>query len=320
MFFLSRFAFLVAVFVFCTGIGRPPSQVVSLLPRPTFLTSLNGDVSPFRIRSAFILPGEKLTVGADLDFHLHAPEGPVLRESGDLSHWIAPTEPGTYTLQLTPEKNLPEVTINAFVLVPAEQVKRGKLQGYAIGKYPRGEGVYEAPRGFIKILPADEEIWVSPHFQLKQFICKQAGAYPKFGLLREQLLVKLERILEKLGDRGIHVNGLTVVSGFRTPAHNRKMSRFKNSRHLYGDAADIFVDGDGNGRMDDLNGDGKSNWRDTAVLQEIVGEMETDEPHLFAAGGLGLYRNTRRHGPFVHVDARGTTARWGTVRLRKKRI
>jgi hypothetical protein len=28
-------------------------------------------------------------------------------------------------------------------------------------------------------------------------------------------------------------------------------------------------------------------------------------------GGLGIYRSTENHGPFVHVDVRGTIARWG---------
>jgi uncharacterized protein YcbK (DUF882 family) len=27
-------------------------------------------------------------------------------------------------------------------------------------------------------------------------------------------------------------------------------------------------------------------------------------------GGLGIYGSTSAHGPFIHVDVRGTRARW----------
>ena len=36
-----------------------------------------------------------------------------------------------------------------------------------------------------------------------------------------------------------------------------------------------------------------------------------EEGGRFAAwGGIGVYKPTRSHGPFVHVDARGFVARW----------
>ncbi|MBY0371409.1 hypothetical protein K2X33_12025 [bacterium] len=315
----KRIALLCVVFALCTGLGPTRPEISALVPRAEFLTEVNGEVSPYRIRSAFVMPGETLTVAAGVPFHLLGEAGTVRREAEEASIWTAPQEPGTYTLYLSPEKNYPEVTIHVFVLVPADQIKRGKLKGYAIGNYPKGEGVYEKPRGFIQVNAEDEDLWVSPHFQLKQFLCKQSAAFPKFVLLREKLLIKLERILEKLHERGFNNSSITVVSGYRTPSHNRPRGK-RNSRHLWGDAADIFVDGaPQDGRMDDLNKDGKSNWKDTAILQEIVQEMETDEPHLYEVGGLGLYRNTRGHGPFVHVDARGTSARWGVRPAKRKK-
>src|SRR3712207_8624592 len=33
--------------------------------------------------------------------------------------------------------------------------------------------------------------------------------------------------------------------------------------------------------------------------------------HPELAGGVGVYRATRAHGPFAHVDVRGRRARWG---------
>ena len=99
-------------------------------------------------------------------------------------------------------------------------------------------------------------------------------------------------------------------SGFRAPAYNRRVRRAaKDSRHQYGDAADVFVDSNGDGRMDDLNRDGRVNVRDTRVLLDAVERVEREHPELI--GGAGTYSATRAHGPFVHVDVRGTKARWG---------
>ena len=79
---------------------------------------------------------------------------------------------------------------------------------------------------------------------------------------------------------------------------------------MYGDAADVFVDNDGDGRMDDLNGDGRVDTRDAAVILAAVERIERAYPEL--AGGVGVYRATSAHGPFAHVDVRGHRARWGS--------
>jgi hypothetical protein len=40
-----------------------------------------------------------------------------------------------------------------------------------------------------------------------------------------------------------------------------------------------------------------------------VERIEQAHPQL--TGGVGLYRSTRSHGPFAHIDVRGSKARWG---------
>jgi hypothetical protein len=40
-----------------------------------------------------------------------------------------------------------------------------------------------------------------------------------------------------------------------------------------------------------------------------VEEVEREHPEL--SGGVGVYRGTRAHGPFAHIDVRGWRARWG---------
>ena len=68
-------------------------------------------------------------------------------------------------------------------------------------------------------------------------------------------------------------------------------------------------DGNGDGRMDDLNRDGRVNSRDAKLLAKVLEGVEQEHGEL--VGGLGVYPATRSHGPFVHVDVRGVPARWG---------
>ena len=110
-------------------------------------------------------------------------------------------------------------------------------------------------------------------------------------------------------EKGDSAISLAVMSGFRTPAYNAAVGNTTvYSRHLWGDAADVYVDADGNGDMDDLNGDGRSDIQDARVLASWIEEAVASSP--VRSGGLAAYRRTAAHGPFVHVDARGVRARW----------
>ena len=71
----------------------------------------------------------------------------------------------------------------------------------------------------------------------------------------------------------------------------------------------MFVDNNGDGRMDDLNRDGRVNSRDAQVLIDAVERVERRHPELL--GGAGRYRANAAHGPFAHIDVRGYRARWG---------
>jgi hypothetical protein len=79
---------------------------------------------------------------------------------------------------------------------------------------------------------------------------------------------------------------------------------------VWGGAADIFIDTNGSGRMDDLNGDGRIDMRDAQVLLGIVEDVHKIPRFQRFHGGLGLYGPRAHRGPFVHVDARGFEARW----------
>ena len=118
--------------------------------------------------------------------------------------------------------------------------------------------------------------------------------------------------MEKVNASGIATDSFTIMSGFRTPFYNAAIDNVEYSRHVYGDAADVFIDRDGNGSMDDLNGDGICNVEDAKVLRDLVEGMGTLAKFRRLVGGLASYRRTESHGPFVHIDARGHRARWGS--------
>jgi uncharacterized protein YcbK (DUF882 family) len=207
----------------------------------------------------------------------------------------------------------------AFITMrPFAEKKNGRIGAYRMGNWPfeRRSAVRDAyanPQGFIEVTAENQDTYVSEHFRLRDFLTKdQHAVWPKYLVLDARLLDKLELVIAELSRSGVPVRHVSVMSGFRTPQYNQKGvgsgGRAQTSRHQYGDAADVFVDNDRNGRLDDLNKDGRINTRDVAVMVAAVERVERTYPELI--GGAGTYKATSSHGPFVHIDARGNRARW----------
>jgi uncharacterized protein YcbK (DUF882 family) len=199
--------------------------------------------------------------------------------------------------------------------VPFDEKRGGRLNGYHIGRYPtEGTGRsdrYAPPVGFIEVTRENQDFHISENFRLRQFLTKdQHDVWPKYLVLDLRLLDKLELVLQELNAMGVRADRMHVMSGFRTPQYNGPGTggRAQLSRHTYGDAADVWVDNDGNGYMDDLNGDGVVDLRDAEVMLRAVERVERRHPEL--VGGAGLYVASPAHGPYIHIDVRGTPARW----------
>jgi hypothetical protein len=197
----------------------------------------------------------------------------------------------------------------------------GRIGSYRIGFWPAEQGrplggTYGNPAGFIEVTPDNAATPVSEHFHLADFLTHdQERTWPKYLVLREDLVDKLELVIAQLQREGHPVRHMSVMSGFRTPQYNatggETGGRASLSRHMYGDAADVFVDNDGDGRMDDLNGDGRVDYRDAQVILDAAEKVERAHPDV--TGGVGVYKATSSHGPFAHVDVRGNRARWGLL-------
>jgi uncharacterized protein YcbK (DUF882 family) len=210
------------------------------------------------------------------------------------------------------------------VLRPFGEKQGERLHGYRLGRWPAERWIisrnYFNPDGFVEVMPATAGLKLSAHFTLGDFLTHdQRDVWPKYVVLEEKLIDKLELVLQQLDRQGIPTARVTVLSGFRAPYYNERgvgEGMARTSRHQYGDAADIIIDADGNGQMDDLNRDGKIDLRDPHVISQAIAAVERAHPLL--VGGLGTYTAMGPRGPFAHVDVRGTSARWenrGTGRL-----
>ena len=222
---------------------------------------------------------------------------------------LAPPDPGFYRLSVvsgTQRTIVDELTLA--VLVPFSEKLGTTLNGYRIGTY-LAERINarkrERPDGFVEITSANADLPVSKHFKLSDFLTHDGqNTWPRYAAISPRLLDKLELVLAELsrqrGDTAPRIGiRVSVHSGFRTPSYNL-INRFAHdSRHQYGDAADVAID---------ANGDGRYSVADSRLVALAVEAVERDHPEL--AGGLGLYAGPRIRTPYVHIDARGHRVRW----------
>lgn len=286
--------------------------------RVGFAVTIDGNTLSHRRFFATALPRQNVALrfehGADpAAFAVSGAHGKAKRADTGWS-WRAPATPGIYPLAIEHRASGERMVVQMVVMVPAQQVRNGNLNGYPMGAYPqplKGMASYRAPLGFIEVTEQNRDTPLSPHFTLGQFLCKQSDSYPQYIVLQPSLLMKLEALLAAVNADGFRADSLVVMSGYRTPNYNRALGNTPYSRHVWGDAADVFVDvKPKDGRMDDLNRDGKVDREDAAYLYRIADRVSRElGPEL--AGGVGEYDSTSAHGPFVHVDTRGSYARWG---------
>ena len=289
--------------------------------RADFSVRIHGVTIPYRVFAVYVLPGESLDVAISPGnrpgpYRVRSNGRSVVPVSPGHWRWRAPSSPEVTELDIDDGRDT--MRLNVIVMHPANEVHAGRLRAYRIGYYParplHDNPIYSPPGGFVQLDARDASLQLSPHFRLRQFPAKEAGGPPKFLVLRERLLLKLELLLDALNAAGRHADTFTIMSGYRTPSYNAALGNVEYSRHVYGGAADIYVDSSPrDGIMDDLNRDGVTDYRDAQWLYRLANRLFSTSRHRELAGGLGVYRSTSAHGPFVHMDARGTRARWGLI-------
>lgn len=318
-----------AALMFFAALCAPPAQARLVLDESLdlgeqrseaqFALAIDGEPKPPSLRAAFVMPGERIDIaardlppGAELVLQT---SGAGVLETVAAAHWRwqAPDEPGLYPLVIYNRDNMSRQRLNVFVKKPFN-ARQSALDGYRIGHYEphglRGRASSAPPDGLVQVTRANQDVAVSEHFTLGQFLChQQPDHWPKYVLVRPRLLEKLELLHAALADAGFALDTITVMSGYRTPWYNADIGNTTvYSQHLFGSAADIFVDANGDGRMDDLNEDGVVDTADARWLADLVETVVAEEPLL--AGGMSVYPANSRHGPFVHIDVRGVRVRW----------
>lgn len=271
------------------------------------------------VTSAFVVPAGAIRIAArdlpkDAVMRLTSTADLAITATGKNAWQVAaPKQPGVYPIEIANAETGSGRRINLFVMTPFDP-DRAELNGYRIGHYEakalRGRAIYAPPEALMPVTRQTIDARLSPHFTIGQFLChQQADHWPKYVRVRPRLVAKLEAVLAALGERGIKADTLTVMSGYRTPQYNIDIGNTTSySRHLYGGAADIFVDTNDDGRMDDLNGDGQVDIEDARWLADLIAGIGGAHPRF--AGGLSAYPANADHGPFVHTDVRGVAVRW----------
>lgn len=152
-----------------------------------------------------------------------------------------------------------------------KKVKALNLTGAAAGvELKSGIGSYSlAAEGSKSLLIGGK----ASNFKVKEFACKDGSDNI---LIDEKLVRILQAAREKFG------KALTISSGYRTAAHNKKVGGASSSYHTKGQAADITISGVDN--------------KELAKYFEAQG-----------VAGIGLYNYS---GGFVHVDTRTTRYLW----------
>ena len=113
---------------------------------------------------------------------------------------------------------------------------------------------------------------LSPHFRVREFACRDGA---EVVLAAPRLVTVLEALRRRFG------RPVRIVSGYRTPAYNRRVGGKPRSQHTCGTAADITIPGVSPARV-------------AAAARALMPDW----------GGVGVYRT------FTHIDVREKRADW----------
>jgi uncharacterized protein YcbK (DUF882 family) len=121
---------------------------------------------------------------------------------------------------------------------------------------------------------------MTKNFQLSEFDCNDGTPVPIELQDNVELLAQnLQVLRDELGEP------LTILSGYRSPAWNKKVGGKKASYHMKAMASDLTCKS-------------KTPKQLHAIIERLIAEKKMKQ------GGLGLYPG------FVHYDVRGFKARW----------
>ena len=151
-----------------------------------------------------------------------------------------------------------------------------------------GRDVFKYVAGKIRIndlLPQDS-------FYRLNMACLDSNYY-QYWLIDKKLLYKTLDLLDELEKQGYDPYGYSVNHGHRHPKQNYEVNGALGSRHLYGEAIDLYIK--------DINKDGVADQTDKALVMDIL-----EKKIIKDKGGIGRYPGSM----VIHYDTRGYKRRW----------
>jgi len=108
----------------------------------------------------------------------------------------------------------------------------------------------------------------------------------------KRVLYKALELQDALSQKQFDRDAIQITSGHRTPQQNKAVGGASQSRHIKGEALDLWIG--------DINKDGVYTKEDKQIVLELC-----DKKIIGNKGGIGLYPGTQ----VVHIDVRGRRAR-----------
>ncbi|MCX7048181.1 MAG: hypothetical protein NTX50_22195 [Candidatus Sumerlaeota bacterium] len=217
--------------------------------------------------------------------------------------------------------------LSIFVQFPYNREGRGIVDNYPIGIYPDENAAaatpavrehadkYRPPQWFARVAKSERGILISPHFKIGEFCTPYTDEDPTYVAISPRLIARLEALRDHLVAPDRKNPRLVILRAFLSPNEIGQLKRkglktVEFNRYQYGDAAAVIVDEDGDGVMDDLNKDGKSDYFDVDYLSRIVEQIERESK---SPGGIFMYPGPSDpllpKTPYLSIDCRGLKAR-----------
>ncbi len=280
-------------------------------PGPALIgLGVDGSMLPGSRMSLMCHPGETLDLSTAVPCTWTFSAGEPSSSEGVSATWTAPRSHGTFRLTLASGEAVQEYAV--IVVVDASRWRTPTLNSYPVGLYGDGSSRGDNPESFVELGANGGGVRLSSHFTLGEFLGHTEGAYPQYLALDLRLVDKLEALIDAVGREYPEPVDMNVMSGYRTPDYNRSIGNETDfSAHLYGTAADVWLEGfPPNGLMDDIDRNKRIDVSDGEHAVDIVRRIEASGG--VSVGGASAYRWTPQHGPFVHIDVRGRPASWQT--------
>lgn len=193
------------------------------------------------------------------------------------------------------------------VLGKFEIVKYSEIEKSKYAKYSFSDRlVYKTflkNRSYFIIKGTDIYYYLVGKFRIKDFLSKDKyygknikeieKSHIQYFLVDKRILYKTLDVIIELKENNYNYEAFIIKDGHRNPRYNVSKGGASKSRHMYGDAVDIYVG--------DVNKDGKYTKDDKDIIYKML-----NKKIIAYNGGIGRYPGSR----VLHYDVRGYRARW----------